>query len=167
MLYHLSIYLVALLPFCLARTRQENHDSHFVWCFRVFFSDGFSYFVAAAFSTPAFSTTAICSRIFHSCIFHSRIFSAPLRHWFACGIDWLKRHFVVSPYSATQWSEAARAWAVSLVLQVDADWTIMTMQLIRYSDLSNVQLLWCTELCYWRNGRWTLLYVSAMLFFKI
>jgi len=51
---------------------------HF-WYLRLFYSDGFPYFIAPAFSTPAFSTPAIYSRIFHSCIFHSRIFSAPDR----------------------------------------------------------------------------------------
>jgi len=50
---------------------------HF-WYLRLFYSDGFPYFIAPAFSTPAFSTPAIYSHIFHSCIFHSRIFSAPL-----------------------------------------------------------------------------------------
>ena len=55
----------------------KPRQPYFVWYFRVFYSDGFPYFVAPAFSTPAFSTPAIYSRIFHSCIFHSRIFSAP------------------------------------------------------------------------------------------
>ena len=42
----------------LARTRHESHDSHISsGALEYFFSDGFPYFVAPAFSTPAFSAT--------------------------------------------------------------------------------------------------------------